>query len=112
MRKTIKTTILVTGSVWLASLAAAPKAEAQAARQKMEQCVNKVLTGLAKQKLQETQVGSAVLTQCDAPLRATLAEAIRTGEAGGCTTVEGCLDLARSRAAAEAITVYRQMAAR
>jgi hypothetical protein len=44
-------------------------------------------------------------------LRATLAEAIKRGEAGGCT-VESCLDLARTRASAEAMAAYRQMTAR
>jgi hypothetical protein len=77
----------------------------------MEQCVQRVLTRLARARAPETQVGSAVLTQCDAQLRARLAAAVRSGEAAGCT-VESCLDTARSRAAAEAIGVYRQMTRR
>ena len=97
------------GVVWLAGAAAAPEAEAQArAGQNMERCVQRVLTKLARTRVPETQVGSAVLTQCDGPLRARLADAIRRGEAAGCT-VESCLDTARSRAAAEAIAAYRQM---
>ena len=76
----------------------------------MEKCVGRVLATMARAKAQ-VQVGSAVTTQCDSPLRATLAEAIKKGEAGGCT-VDACLDLARTRASAEAIAAYRQMTSR
>ena len=111
MRKTFAGALIVTGAVWLTL---APTSEAQAnqsSRQTMEQCVGRVLATMAKSKAPEIQVGSAVTTQCDSPLRATLAEAIKKGEAGGCT-VEGCLDLARTRASAEAMAAYRKMTSR
>ncbi len=100
---------LVTSVVVLISVAAAsapPGAQAAGGRQSMQQCVTRVLSGLARQQASESQLGSAVLSRCDGPLRAALAEAIRSGEAPNCT-VESCLDLARSRAAAEAIQAYR-----
>lgn len=111
MRKSFAGALIVTGAVWLA-FAPASKAQANySSRQTMEQCVSRVLATMAKSKAPETQVGSAVTTKCDSPLRATLADAIKKGEAGGCT-VEGCLDLARTRASAEAIAAYRQIIAR
>jgi hypothetical protein len=76
-------------------------------RQAMQHCATRVLSGLARQRASENQVGSAVLTRCDGPLRAALTDAIQSGEAPNCT-VESCLDMARSRAAAEAIQAYRQ----
>ncbi len=94
---------LAAGAVASLPLAAQPAG----GRQSMEQCVTRVLSGLARQQASENQVGSAVLSRCDGPLRAALADAIRSGEAANCT-VEGCLDMARSRAAAEAIQAYRQ----
>ena len=99
--------------VWFIALVAClatvsmPPAQAAGGRQAMQQCATRVLSGLARQQASEDQVGSAVLTRCDGPLRAALAEAIQSGEAPNCT-VEGCLDLARSRTAAEAIQAYRQ----
>ena len=91
-----------------ASTASMPAAaQHSSARQAMEQCVAAVLSRLARAGAAESQVGTAVLSQCDKQLRATLAEAIRTGEAGLCT-VETCIDLARSRAAEEALQLYRQ----
>jgi hypothetical protein len=111
MRKTIIGALTVSGAVWFA-FASAPAAQAnQSSRQAMEQCVGRVLATMAKAKTPETQVGSAVTAKCDSPLRATLADAIKNGEAGGCT-VESCLDLARARASAEAIAAYRQTIAR
>ena len=81
------------------------------ARQSMEQCVDRVLTQLSRSGVPENQVGSLVVTHCDKQLRATLAEAVNSGEAGFCT-VESCLGLARGRAAAEATETYRQHAVR
>src|SRR5215217_6075119 len=101
---------LVTAVAVLVSVAAAIApfaAQAAGGRQSMQQCATRVLSGLARQQASETQVGSAVLSRCDRPLRAALADAIRSGEAANCT-VESCLDMARSRAAAEAIQAYRQ----
>src|SRR5215210_3708335 len=61
----------------------------------------------ARARAPESQVGPTVLSECDGALRATLAEAIRTGEAGICT-VDSCIGLARGRAAEEATEAYRQ----
>ena len=91
----------------LATVTPPPAAQAAGGRQAMQQCTTRVLSGLARQRASEDQSGSAVLTRCDGPLRAALAEAIQSGEAPNCT-VESCLDMARSRAAAEAIQAYRQ----
>ena len=73
----------------------------------MEQCATRVLSSLACEHAPETKDGSAVLSRCDGPHGAALADAIKSGEAASCT-VESCLDMARSRAAAEAIQAYRQ----
>ncbi|MFL5126863.1 MAG: hypothetical protein ACJ8CS_16750 [Microvirga sp.] len=111
MRKTFVGALIVAGA---ACVVLAPGSQAQAnqpSRQSMEKCVGRVLATMARAKAPEVQVGSAVTTQCDSPLRATLAEAIKKGEAGGCT-VDACLDLARTRASAEAIAAYRQMTSR
>lgn len=111
MRKPFISALCAAGAVWLA-LAPASTAQAnQPSRASMEQCVGRVLTTMAKSKAPEAQVGSAVAAQCDSPLRATLAEAIKKGEAGGCT-VESCIDLARTRASAEAMAAYRKMSSR
>lgn len=109
MRKLrLKGTVLSAAAV-LAVLAAAAPIAAQAAsgRQSMEQCVARVLSRLARARAPESQVGPTVLSECDGALRATLAEAIRTGEAGICT-VDSCIGLARGRAAEEATEAYRQ----
>lgn len=75
-------------------------------RQTMEQCVQTVLTRLARSNTPETQVGQQVVQSCDNQLKATLAAAIQAGQAGGCT-VETCIDMARSQAAQEAVQAYR-----
>ena len=80
-------------------------------RQSMAQCVSRVLSGLARRGAPESQVGPAVLSRCDRPLRASLAESIRSGEAPNCT-VETCMDMARTRTVAEAIGAYRQRSRR
>lgn len=73
----------------------------------MERCVERVLSRLARSRAPETQVGRAVVSSCDRPLRMNLAAAIRSGEAAMCT-VESCIGLARQRAAEEATDAYRQ----
>jgi hypothetical protein len=83
-------------------------AEAAQARRSMEQCVDRVLSGLVKSRAPESSVGVTVVSRCDAPLRATLAEAIRAGQAGNCT-VEACIALAQSRASDEAVAAYRAL---
>ena len=112
MRKPLNASLAVTGSIWLACLALPHEAEAASSpRQVMERCVDRVLASMARARAPEIKVGSAVAAQCDTPLRATLADAIRNGEAGFCT-VDSCLDLARPRASAEAMETYRRMTAR
>ena len=97
----------VMAGVGLSTLTPAPAQAQAAARRTMEQCVNRVVANLAKAKTPEAEVGAAIVAQCDKPLRATLADAIKTGEAGGCT-VESCLSMAQSRASDEATQLYRQ----
>jgi hypothetical protein len=91
-----------------------PAAHAQGgpARASMEQCVERVLAGLAKAKAPESEVRRAVLTGCDGPLRATLAEAIKTGEARMCASFEACIDIARKQTVDEARDEYRKRVAR
>src|SRR4051812_10219064 len=95
----------------LASAGAPPAAQAAGGRQSMAQCVSRVLSGLARRGAPESQVGPAVLSRCDRPLRASLAEPIRSGEAPNCT-VETCMDMARTRTVAAAIEAYRQRSRR
>lgn len=104
---------MVSGMVSLALIAGAPVAVAQSAkgRQSMEQCVKTQLASLARARTPEQQVGAVVVAKCDGPLRATLADAIKTGEAGGCT-VQSCLAIAKERASAEAAEAYRQLITR
>jgi len=87
-------------------------ARAASGRAAMSQCVNRVLTGLARRRAPESQVGAAVLSRCDKPLRASLAEAIRSGKARECTAVDDCIDVARNRAVASAIAAYRKLVRR
>ena len=83
-------------------------AQAGEGRQSMERCVDRVLSGLARAGAPESQVGPAIVSQCDGPLRAVLAEAIASGEAPPICTVESCLALARGHAAEVATEAYRQ----
>src|SRR3954463_5364769 len=76
-------------------------------RQPMAPWVDRVLSRLTRARADEAQVGPTVLSQCDGPLRAALAEAIQSGEAPLCT-VESCMGMARSRASDEAAAEYRQ----
>ena len=112
MRTLLRGALIATGAVWLALGPGSHRADAApSSRQALERCVNRVVTTMARSKAPEAQVGSAVARQCDPPLRATIAEAIRSGEAAFCT-VEGCLGLARSRTSAEAVAMYRQITSR
>jgi hypothetical protein len=108
-RRLPRSAIVVLWAAALAFPATSAPASAQAAggRQLMEQCVNRVLSRLGRARAPEGRVGPAVLSECDGPLRAALAEAIQSGEAPVCT-VETCIGLARSRAAEEATEAYRQ----
>jgi hypothetical protein len=109
-------TKIITASAFAALLLAAPAlaqnnaaARGTPARQSMEQCVQTVLTRLARTNAPETEVGPALRQSCDAQLRATLAAAIQAGQAGGCT-VDTCIDLARDQASLEATQQYRARA--
>ena len=111
MRNSFTAALCAAGAAWLPLAPASTVQASQPSRVAMEQCVGRVLATMVKSKAPEAQVGSAVASQCDSPLRATLAEAIKKGEAGGCT-VESCIDLARTRASAEAMAAYRKMSSR
>ena len=88
------------------------QAQGGPARASMERCVERVLSGLAKAKAPESEVRHAVLSGCDGPLRATLAEAIKSGEARMCASFDACIDLARKQTADEAKEAYRARAGR
>ena len=108
-RSTCRAVISLLSAALIALTTATLPSPAHAApgRHSMEQCVDRVLSRLARARVDEAQVGSTVLAQCDGPLRAALAEAIQSGEAPLCT-VESCMGMARSRASDEATAEYRQ----
>src|SRR3954447_4150535 len=108
-RSTCLTTIsLLSGTlIALATETLSSPAHAAPGRHSMEQCVDRVLSRLARAGADEAQVGPTVLSQCDGPLRAALADAIQSGEAPLCT-VESCMGMARSRASDEATAENRQ----
>ena len=97
-------------SMLLSSLVA--HAQGGSARASMERCVDSVLTRLAKAGTPEAAVGRTVVAECDGPLRYTLAEAIRTGEARMCASLEACLDIAQKETADRAREAYRRRVAR
>lgn len=101
---------IVVGTMSAAGCLAAWTAAGEAAggRQSMEQCVDRVLSRLTRAGAADAQVGPAVLSACDGPLRLVLADAIASGEAPGFCRAALCLDLARSRAAQEATAEYRR----
>jgi hypothetical protein len=91
-----------------ALLTSAPaEAQSRRGRGSMEQCVDRVLSQLARSRAPEAAVGRNVVSKCNGPLRATLAKAIASGEAALCS-VESCIGAARERAAEEATAAYRQ----
>ncbi len=89
-------------------LKAIPAAEVKA----METCVSRVLERLQRERASYRAVKPAVGQECDAQLRAVLAAAIRVGQAGPCTSVEGCIEMARGRAGDEAAMDYQRAALR
>src|SRR5689334_20866042 len=112
MRTAGKLFISIAGSFMvIAAASAASAAPAEGARQSMERCVSSVLSRLARAQAPESDVGPAVLSKCDGQLRATLAEAIRSGEAAVCS-VESCIGIARTRASEEATQAYREIKGR
>jgi hypothetical protein len=90
------------------NLKAIPAAELKA----MDACVSKVLARLKQERAMYRAVKPAVVEECDAQLRAVLAAAIRVGQAGPCTTVEGCIEMARGRAGDEATAEFQRGANR
>ena len=107
----IRTTIAtLSAAIVIAALSAAlpPAAQAKGGRELMEQCVDHVLSRLAQARAAETQVGPAVLSECDGALQAALADAVESGEAPAFCKVGFCITLARSRAAQEATEAYHR----
>ncbi len=90
------------------SMNAIPAAE----RKAMAVCVSGVLDRLQQERASYQAVKPAVARECDAQLRAVLAAAIRVGQAGPCTSVDGCIDLARGRAGDKAALEFQQAAFR
>ncbi len=106
--RTTIATLSVAAAVTALSAALPTAAQAIGGRQLMEQCVDHVLSRLALARAAETQVGPAVLSECDGALQAVLADAIESGEAPAFCKVGFCITLARSRAAQEATEEYRR----
>ena len=92
---------------FFAAFPSAALAQSTGTRQLMDRCVDNVLARMARAKVPEAQVGPAVVSHCDGPLRAVLASAIESGQAFICT-VESCIGMARQRAAEKARTAYRE----
>ncbi len=90
------------------NLNAIPAAE----RKAMETCVVGVLQRLQRENASYRAVKPAVAKDCDPQLRAVLAAAIRVGQAGPCTSVDGCIDMARGRAGDEATLDYQRLTVR
>ena len=90
------------------NLKAIPAAEMKA----IDTCVSRVLERLSQERASYRAVKPAVAKDCDPELRAVLAAAIRVGQAGPCTTVEGCIGMARGRAGDDATLEYQRGAAR
>jgi hypothetical protein len=83
-------------------------AQATGDRQLMEQCVDHMLSRLARVRVAERQVGPAVLAECDGALRVVLADSVMSGEAPAICKVAICMSSSRSRAAQEATEEYRR----
>jgi hypothetical protein len=99
--------LLCLGLAFTLMFSPAGYAQSGSARASMERCVGRVLDRLAKAKTPEAAVGRTVVSECDGPLRATLVEAMKTGEARMCASVEACLDIARKETADRAKEAYR-----
>jgi hypothetical protein len=98
---------LAAATAFCVLFSAAASAQTAGTRHSMERCVDSVLARMARAKMPEAQVGPAVVSHCDGPLRAVLASAIETGSAFICT-VESCIGMARQRAAEKARMAYRE----
>lgn len=108
----MKYALLCSGLAAAVMLGPAAHAQRGSARASMERCVDGVLDRLAKSKTPDAAVGRAVVSACDGPLRATLIEAMKTGEARMCASVEACIDIARKETADRAKEAYRARLAR
>ena len=106
--RTTIATLLVATAVTVLGASLPTAAQAKGGRQLMERCVDHVLSRLTQARVAETQVGPAVLSECDGALQAVLADAIESGEAPAFCKVGFCITLARSRAAQEATEEYRR----
>src|SRR3954452_8942181 len=106
--RTTIATLSAAAAVTALSTTLPTSAQAKGGRQLMEQCVDHVLSQLALARAAETQVGPAVLSECDRALQAVLADAVESGEAPAFCKVGFCITLARSRAAQEATEEYRR----
>src|SRR5215212_6471527 len=106
--RTTIATLSAAAAVTAFSAALPTAAQAKGGRQLMEHCVDHVLSQLARARAAETQVGPAVLSDCDGALQAILSDAIESGEAPAFCKVAFCITLARSRAAQEATEEYRR----
>ncbi len=90
------------------NLNAIPAAE----RKAMATCVSRVLQRLQQERASYQAVKPAVGEQCDAQLRAVLAAAIKVGQAGPCTSVDGCIEMARGHAGDQAALEYQRATVR
>ncbi|HEX2555112.1 MAG TPA: hypothetical protein VHL98_15545 [Microvirga sp.] len=88
------------------------KAIPAAERSAMGKCVDRVLDRLKQERASYRAVKPAIAQDCDTELRAVLAAAIKVGQAGPCTTVDGCIEMARGRAGDQATEEFQRSAAR
>src|SRR3954467_14660184 len=95
------------GLIALATATLPSPTHAAPGRYSMEQCVDRVLSRLARARADEAQVGPTAGPQCDGPWPAALSEAIQSGEAPLCT-LESSMAMARTPASDEATAEYRQ----
>jgi hypothetical protein len=78
----------------------------------MESCVDRVLSDLQRRDAPDKDVGPAVLSRCEGPLRAAISAAIGAKQAFICSDVEGCLPFAKVQATARALEGYRKRTGR
>jgi hypothetical protein len=97
----------ISAIIFFTAFPSVASAQSAGTRHMMERCVDSVLARMTRAKVPEAQVGPAVVSHCDGPLRAVLASAIENGQAFICT-VESCIGMARQRAAEKARMAYRQ----
>jgi len=81
-----------------------------AERKAKASCVSGVLNRLQQERTSYRAVKPAVGQECDAQLRAVLGAAIRSGQAGLCTSADGYIEAARGRAGDEASTEFQRVA--